>query len=59
LPFVYSVEAEQHMSPQTQWAASKDWEDYRGPITRLYRDENRTLRETMRLMEEVYGFRAT
>lgn len=36
-----------------------DWQPYRAVITRLYKDEDRTLKEAMTIMETLYGFKAT
>lgn len=36
-----------------------EWTSHRAEITRLYRDEKRTLSEVMRFMSERYDFRAT
>ncbi|KAI8950339.1 hypothetical protein F4801DRAFT_349081 [Xylaria longipes] len=41
------------------WATANDWANHRPLITALYRDQNKTLRETMRIMEEKYEFSAT
>lgn len=35
------------------------WRPYQAEVTRLYRDENRTLKEVMRALESQYGFKAT
>lgn len=37
---------------------AKDWQAYRTIFTRLYKVENRTLREVMGIMKEQYHFRA-
>jgi hypothetical protein len=38
---------------------TEDWEFYRPVFTRLYRDENRTLKDIKSIMRDVYGFNAT
>lgn len=38
---------------------TQDWEYYRPLFTRLYRDENRTLRYVKSVMKATYGFHAT
>ncbi|KAI0438969.1 hypothetical protein F4803DRAFT_70863 [Xylaria telfairii] len=45
--------------PSNGWATANDWADHRPFITALYRDQNKTLKETMRIMEEKYEFFAT
>ncbi|KAK8119370.1 Clr5 domain-containing protein [Apiospora kogelbergensis] len=37
----------------------RDWEGYRGVITRLYSDENRPLKEVVHIMAREYDFQAT
>ncbi|KAI1310603.1 hypothetical protein F5Y03DRAFT_23487 [Xylaria venustula] len=41
------------------WATANDWASHRPVITTLYRDQNKTLKETMRIMEDKYKFFAT
>jgi hypothetical protein len=36
-----------------------DWQPYQALITRLYKDEDRTLEEVMTILETQYGFKAT
>jgi hypothetical protein len=38
---------------------TEDWEFYRPIFTRLYRDENRTLKDIKSIMRDIYGFNAT
>ncbi|KAI1275546.1 hypothetical protein F5Y07DRAFT_172194 [Xylaria sp. FL0933] len=45
--------------PSDGWATANDWANHRPLITALYRDQNKTLKETMRVMEEKYNFFAT
>ncbi|KAI0201513.1 hypothetical protein F4808DRAFT_459642 [Astrocystis sublimbata] len=45
--------------PSGGWATTSDWAVHRPLITALYRDQNKTLKETMRIMEEQYEFFAT
>ncbi|KAI1758157.1 hypothetical protein F4782DRAFT_15513 [Xylaria castorea] len=45
--------------PSNGWATANAWADHRPFITALYRDQNKTLKETMRIMEEKYEFFAT
>jgi hypothetical protein len=42
-----------------QYASGEMWDTYRATITKLYRDENRTLKVVMSVMKEKYGFKAT
>ena len=37
----------------------RSWDDLKGPILKLYLEEQRTLREVKRTMESQYGFKAT
>ena len=37
----------------------RDWEGYRGIITRLYSEENRPLKEVVHIMAQEYDFHAT
>jgi Clr5 domain len=39
--------------------SASEWECHRETISRLYVDENRSLKEVQRLMEDVYRFKAT
>ncbi len=41
------------------WATGADWNSHRALITRLYRDEDRTLTDVMEIMERRHGFYAT
>ncbi|KAF0324874.1 hypothetical protein GQ607_007767 [Colletotrichum asianum] len=41
------------------YATEDLWTCHRGIITRLYRDENKTLKEVKQIMEETYYFHAT
>lgn len=43
----------------TRYMGAEDWAVHRDQITRLYRDENRTLKETMDIVEEEHGLKAT
>ncbi|KAI0434214.1 hypothetical protein F5Y09DRAFT_296906 [Xylaria sp. FL1042] len=45
--------------PSDGWATANDWANHRSLITDLYRDQNKTLKETMQVMEEKYNFFAT
>ena len=36
--------------------ATNDWEANRETITSLYRDQNKTLKETMQIMADSHGF---
>ncbi|TGJ88040.1 hypothetical protein E0Z10_g790 [Xylaria hypoxylon] len=45
--------------PSDGWATANDWANHRSLITALYRDQNKTLKQTMRVMEEKYSFFAT
>jgi hypothetical protein len=36
-----------------------EWENHRAAITRLYRDERKTLKEVITTMRQLYGFKAT
>ena len=44
---------------RSRYPTTEDWEFFRPILTRLYRDENRTLKEVKSTMEATYGFRAT
>lgn len=44
---------------QVRYATAQDWERYRALFTRLYCDENMTLKDVMSIMKEKYGFNAT
>ncbi|KAI2633372.1 hypothetical protein GGS21DRAFT_491097 [Xylaria nigripes] len=41
------------------WAKTKDWVHHRSLIIALYRDQNKTLKETRMIMEEKHQFHAT
>ncbi|KAI3324281.1 hypothetical protein HD806DRAFT_64078 [Xylariaceae sp. AK1471] len=45
--------------PSDGWATANDWANHRPLITALYRDQNKTLKETMQVMEEKHDFFAT
>ncbi|KAI1322747.1 hypothetical protein F5Y16DRAFT_29118 [Xylariaceae sp. FL0255] len=45
--------------PSSGWATANDWAAHRSLITSLYREENKTLKETMQVMEEEHNFFAT
>jgi hypothetical protein len=45
--------------PADGWASANDWANHRPLITALYQDQNKTLKETMRIMEEKHEFFAT
>jgi hypothetical protein len=45
--------------PKDGWATANDWAHHRPLITALYRDQNKTLKETMQVMEEKHNFFAT
>ena len=47
------------VSRQQGYASERDWERHKGLITRLYRDENKTLKEVMAIMYHRHGFHAT
>jgi hypothetical protein len=42
-----------------KWATFADWKHHRAEITRLYRDENRVLRDVVEIMQEKHDFQAT
>jgi hypothetical protein len=44
---------------RNRYPTREDWEFYRPILTRLYRDENRTLEEVKSIMKATYGFHAT
>lgn len=44
---------------RARYATAEDWERNRALFTRLYRDENKTLKEVKSIMEERHGFFAT
>ncbi|ETS78966.1 hypothetical protein PFICI_08819 [Pestalotiopsis fici W106-1] len=46
-------------SPRGAYAKAEDWATHRDLITRLYWDEDRTLREVRELMKVIHGFNAT
>ncbi|GAW13977.1 hypothetical protein ANO14919_033690 [Xylariales sp. No.14919] len=45
--------------PSGGWATASDWANHRSLITALYRDQNKTLKQTMQVMEEKHSFFAT
>ncbi|KAI1153744.1 hypothetical protein F4825DRAFT_238884 [Nemania diffusa] len=45
--------------PIDGWATANDWANHQPLITALYRDQNKTLKETMQVMEQKYEFFAT
>ncbi|KAI1172094.1 hypothetical protein F4777DRAFT_22705 [Nemania sp. FL0916] len=45
--------------PHDNWATPNAWAKYRPLITALYEGQNKTLKETKRIMEEKHGFTAT
>ncbi|KAI0533902.1 hypothetical protein GGR58DRAFT_516561 [Xylaria digitata] len=45
--------------PSDGWATATDWANHRSLITTLYRDQNKTLKQTMQIMEEEHNFFAT
>ncbi|KAJ8117671.1 hypothetical protein ONZ43_g4159 [Nemania bipapillata] len=45
--------------PPDGWATANDWANHQPLITALYRDQNKTLKETMQVMEEKHEFFAT
>ncbi|KAI8631341.1 hypothetical protein F5Y19DRAFT_27410 [Xylariaceae sp. FL1651] len=45
--------------PSDGWATANDWATHRPLITALYREQNKTLKETMQIMEEKHSFFAT
>ncbi|KAH8882937.1 hypothetical protein GQ53DRAFT_664917, partial [Thozetella sp. PMI_491] len=47
------------VSRQQGYASDRDWERHKALITRLYRDENKTLKEVMAIMLYKHGFHAT
>jgi hypothetical protein len=44
---------------EERWITPNAWDPHRANITRLYRDENRHLRDVMRIMARDHGIRAT
>ena len=44
---------------RTRYATAEDWERYRATFTRLYLDEEKTLKEVKYIMKDKYGFIAT
>jgi hypothetical protein len=47
-----------HVSSQ-KWASPQDWLLYKQIITQLYLDQNETLREVKKYMEDNHSFFAT
>ncbi|KAI1437035.1 hypothetical protein GGR50DRAFT_646903 [Xylaria sp. CBS 124048] len=45
--------------PSNGWATPADWANRRALIISLYQDRNKTLKETMRIMEQKHQFYAT
>ncbi|CAJ2505159.1 Uu.00g125530.m01.CDS01 [Anthostomella pinea] len=45
--------------PGNGWATADDWAAHRPFITSLYRDQNKTLKETMQVMQDKHDFFAT
>ncbi|KAI0408444.1 hypothetical protein F4802DRAFT_413259 [Xylaria palmicola] len=45
--------------PTNGWATANDWANHQPLITALYRDQNKTLKETMEIMEKHHNFFAT
>lgn len=41
---------------KNQGASTNDWEANREIISGLYRDQNKTLKETMQIMADSHGF---
>lgn len=41
------------------WAQPSDWEEHRAEITKLHRDEGKTVKEIEKVMQQRHGFRAT
>ena len=54
-----SVPSNSTASPRRRHVTAEDWIANRDLFTRLYRDENKTLKEVMSIMETSYGFHAT
>jgi hypothetical protein len=51
---------DQHPLPtMRRLATAKDWQNHKGLIIRLYKDNGWTLNKVMRFMEEQYGLLAT
>jgi hypothetical protein len=44
---------------RTRYPTAEDWERHRPLFTRLYRDENKSLRKVRSIMKQKYGFNAT
>lgn len=45
--------------PQEQWATPEEWDLHREKISRIYWDENKTLKELAEIMRKEHGFNAT
>ena len=43
----------------SRYMTADDWNLHREQITRLYRDENKTLKQTMDIVEAEHGLKAT
>lgn len=43
----------------SRYMAADDWNLHREQITRLYREEDRTLKQTMEIVEAEHGLKAT
>ena len=41
------------------WATAEDWKTHRQIITKLYRNDDMTLKKVMEIMEREHNFRAT
>jgi hypothetical protein len=46
------------LASPNEYAQGADWEQQRNRITRLYVEENRTLKDVKAFMEQQLGFRA-
>lgn len=46
-------------APAVRYMTADDWMSHRERITKLYRQENKTLKETMDTIEVEHGFKAT
>lgn len=44
---------------QRRYATDPEWDDRKDEIIRLYWNEDRTLAEVMKLLQETHGFNAT
>lgn len=47
------------METSIAWAKAEDWAAHRPTITRLYAEEDRTLREVIEIMKRDHSFFAT